>query len=491
MNPATAAQREALRTGAHGRHHRLHAMEWLTIIHVSVFVVGATWAFGGQSDAVRPVLTAWGWIGALITLAALLKRDGLPRSSLRLLWWAVPLVLFNALVLAASLNPSFQTIRAGRDTLLVNSGGLPWLPSSARPALAREALGTFDAIWVACFNLALVFRRRRAVRIVLLVLALNAVVLAVFGTVQRLLGARGIFFGAVATPQPYFFASFVYHNHWGAYILLMLGTVLALTAYHARRRHWRDFFHSPSPSALLVLSLLGLTVPLSASRSSTVLMLLLVGGALVHWLVRTVRSRRQRKQSLTAPLVGAAAALGLAVAGWWYIAGPTITRRVALTEHQIEHAQIADSPDARVELYSDTWHMARAKPWFGWGMASYPYVFTLYNTRTSVDRLPVFYHDAHSDWLQALAEHGFIGTVLLVLCAAVPLTSVPRRHLAGPLPGYLLAGCAVVVAYATLEFPFGNFAVVLCWWTCFMCAVQYARLTGLQTDSTRAPPIPA
>jgi hypothetical protein len=109
-------------------------------------------------------------------------------------------------------------------------------------------------------------------------------------------------------------------------------------------------------------------------------------------------------------------------------------------------------------------------------MGSYPHVFTLYNTQRSVDRLPVFYHDAHNDWLQALAEHGFVGTALLALCAVVPLLRLRPRHLVSPLPAYLLGGCALLVLYAWVEFPFGNVAVVLSWWLTFFCAVQYGRL---------------
>jgi hypothetical protein len=52
------------------------------------------------------------------------------------------------------------------------------------------------------------------------VLAGNAVLLAVFGTFQKLAGAKGLWFGLVASPQPRFFSTFVYHNHWGSFILL-------------------------------------------------------------------------------------------------------------------------------------------------------------------------------------------------------------------------------------------------------------------------------
>ena len=68
------------------------------------------------------------------------------------------------------------------------------------------------------------------------------------------------------------------------------------------------------------------------------------------------------------------------------------------------------------------------------------------------------------------------GTALLALCGVVPLLRLRRRHLVSPVPTYLLAGCALVLLYAWVEFPFGNVAVVLVWWLSFFCAVHYARL---------------
>jgi O-antigen ligase len=121
--------------------------------------------------------------------------------------------------------------------------------------------------------------------------------------------------------------------------------------------------------------------------------------------------------------------------------------------------------------------MAVAKPWFGWGMASYPFIFTMFNTRVSgSDGLPVFYHDAHSDWLQSFAEHGLIGSALLASSVLVPLIVLRFRPIRSQLAGYLMGGCGLVLVYAFLEFPFGNFAVVLVWWLCFMVSIQYTRL---------------
>jgi O-antigen ligase len=153
--------------------------------------------------------------------------------------------------------------------------------------------------------------------------------------------------------------------------------------------------------------------------------------------------------------------------------------------------QARGSIGGRATLYGDTWRMAQDKLWFGWGMASYPHVFTLYNTQKSVDKLPVFYHDAHSDWLQAVAEHGLVGTALLALAGVLPLGSLRRRHFTSPLPAYLLGGCALVLLYAWIEFPFGNTAVVLAWWLCFFCGVHHARLQDREAPSPRTTAAPA
>lgn len=454
----------------------IRPLEWIVLAHVGIFLVWTTWAFGGAAEWMRPQLAWWGSIGLLLTLTAAQDRDARKEGWLRPLRWLWPLAAFNVLVLAACLNPSFNEVKYGAETLLVNAGGRTWLPGSARPALALDALWLFDAIWISCFNLALVVRQRRALRWLLLIATVNALALAVFGTVQKLTHAKGIYFDAFESPQKYFFASFVYHNHWGAFIVLMLAACLGVTWHFARRRESRDFFHSPAFGGLVVVFFLAASVPLSTSRSCTVLVALLLGGALLHWAARFVQQRRQFRESLAWPLLGALAALVLGAAGVWFVARESITTRVAKTREQLDEMRARGSVGSRGVLYHDTWRMARDRLWFGWGMASYPHVFTLYNSQKSVDKLPVFYRDAHSDWLQAVAEHGLVGAALLALCAIVPLRRVRWRHLANPLPCYLLAGCALILLYAWVEFPFGNVAVVLSWWLCFFCAVHYGRL---------------
>ena len=470
----------------------LRPLEWAVLAHLAVFVVGMTWAFGGGAEWLRSTLAGWGSLGFLVTLTAVQDRRAWREGWMKPLGWLWPLGAFNALVLVSLLHPSLREIKFDTEVLLAKGEGSPWIPSSTRLADVLPGLWLFDAIWISCLNLALVLHQRRAIRALLIVAASNALVLAIFGTVQKLARSDGLFFNLVPSPQKYFFSTFIYHNHWGAFTILMTSLSLALAWHYARRHQSRDVYHSPVFGGLVVILLLAATVPLSGSRSSTVLIALLLGGAFAHWLSRLIRQRRRSHTPVAFPVAGALVAIGLGLAGVLYVARDTIEVRVALTRSQVDHMRAAGTVGSRVALYHDTWRMAAARPLFGWGMGSYPQVFRFFNTQYAPDiKTTRFYRDAHSDWLQSLAEHGFVGTALLALCGLVPLLGLRGRHLARPLPAYLLAGCALVLLYAWVEFPFGNIAVVLLWWLGFFSAVHYARLYDREaTTPTHRCPLP-
>ena len=459
-------------------HRPLRAIEWAVLIHVGLLFVGTTWAFGGAGEWLRPIIAWWGSLGALLTLTALQDREAWRDGWMKPLWWLLPFLAFNALTLVACLTPNLREIRFGLEVTLaphLDVGAA--LPSSARPALALHSLWLFDALWISCFNLTLVLRQRRAIRGFLLLMGANALALSIFGTVQKLSAAKGIYFDAFPVKQTYFFATFVYHNHWGAFAVLSTAICLGLVWHYARRRDTQATRHSPALAGFVVVLLLAATVPLSGSRSSSLLVAALLAAAFLQWTYRLVQKRRRFRESVALPLSGAFLAVALGLAGIWYVARDTILARVEITREQVGTMRSEGTIGSRVALYGDTWRMAAAKPWFGWGSASYPHVFRFYNSREWDDRtMPHFYRDAHSDWLQSLAEHGFVGSACLALCVILPLARLRPRHLASPVPVYLLAGCALILLYAWVEFPFGNVAVVLSWWLCFFSAVHYARL---------------
>jgi O-antigen ligase len=459
--------------------------EKFVLAHAAVFLIGATWAFGGNADFVQPYLGAWGTGGMLLTLIAGITRDSLEARGrlLRPLW---PVLAFNAVTALACLTVGFRSIHSGSEVMYLPRQIAAWRPSAALPGLALRGLWLFDGIYFSAFNLSVAVRSRARLRGLFLIVLLNALALAVFGTLQKLTHASGIYFGRVHSPQPFFFSTFIYDNHWGAFIILVIGLCLGLIWYYADHADVRGFFHSPAFAVMVALLFLFITVPLSGARICSVLTLGFLIVALVRWLFRERRrQRRHGRRSWTAPLV-AAAALAAGVAAAWLIGGDVIAARADKTVNQLHEFKAMHGLGSRSDLYHDTWRMAVDRPWWGWGMGSYPTVFQLYSSHTysRVDLLPVFYSDAHSDWLQAVAEHGLIGAALLACCAGVPLLVAGRAAWAHRLSRHCFAGCGVVVLYALVEFPFGNYAVVLTWYLLFFGGIRYGALSGRRT----APP---
>ena len=449
---------------------------------LTLFVIGVTWAFGGNADWVRTPISLWGTVGILITVAGAATprvRRGMPAGTLA---WSWPVLALNVMVALSCLTPGFKVLSYPAGSYLMPVHVAAWIPSSARASLSLRSLWLFDGIYFSCLNLALFVKRRKTLRVVLAAVVGNAVVLSVFGTVQKLVGSPGIYFGAVHSPQESFFASFVYDNHWSAFTLLNLGLCLGLVVRYVHGARGGGFFTGPAPAGVIAAAILGLTIPFSGARACSALMVVLLAVLLARSLPSLLRTSRGWM-----PVAATGAALLAAGLGAWLVAGRVIAARALKTREQVAVMVAQRGLGARSVLYRDTWNMARERPAFGWGMGTFPIVFGLYNTQEAKgDHIPVVYHDAHSDWLQSVAEVGLVGTLLLGAAVALPLAATRRRRL-GPVPFYPLLACGLVAAYAWVEFPFGNVGVVLTWWLCLVASVHYVRLS----DARPPRPVPA
>ena len=460
-----------------GRGWHAGRLELLALAHVAVLLVFTAWDFGGETDFARVAISWWGMlavpIAGLVCLRRLERRDGMP-AALRWLW---PLLAFDGLVLLSTLNPSFSYAMIGSVRALVHTGAKAPGPSTALPAVSLQDLWQFNAIYLTCFNLTIAVVRRRVLRALLLIFTANALALAVMGTFQKLADATGLYFGLQPSPNTQFFATFIYHNHWGAYVTLGTAVALGLLFHHARHGGESGERHSPLLFGLVATLFLAAAVPLSTSRSGALLVSALLLGALVHWLRHASRVRRAAGRATGPPLVLAGVVVAISLAGIYLLGRPLINQRVATTRRQLETIRLRGDLGNRTQLYADTWRMACTKPWFGWGLGSYAVVFPTFNQQVSVEGWVPFYREAHSDWLQTLAEVGVVGTILIVLTAALPLAAAFRLGRPGVLPAYLLAGCGLLVLYALVEFPFANPAVVEGFWCCLFAAVRYHKLT--------------
>jgi O-antigen ligase len=461
-------------------------LEAAVALHVATLLIGVSWAFGGNADWVRTPISIWASIGILISLSTLAspRRPGGTVGDIGK--WTWPIIALNGLVLVSCLSPGFRRMDYGDGTYFMPLGMPWWRPSAARPELALRALWLFDGIYFSCFNVLLLVRRRTVLRAILAALVGNTLVLGIFGTVQKFVGSDGIYFGSVKSPQDYFFASFVYDNHWASFVILMLAACVGLTLRYVGRAGSGGLIHGPSLLGVLSVFLIGVTVPLSGARVCTLLMGILLILAVSKGTPKFMRA--MGGLSVSKPLSGIILALVASAVIWaaWGLAGGVVQTRVSKAKTQISAIWSQGSLGSRGILYRDTWRMAHDRMFFGWGMGSYPSVFGFYNTQVSpIDHIPVVYHDAHSDWLQSFAELGVVGTMLLTAAIVLPALSLRRRRLSS-IPFFLVTGCLLVGAYSWIEFPFGNVAVVLSWWVCFICAVQYVRLS-IDPSGSRPP----
>jgi O-antigen ligase len=451
----------------------------VTLGHVGFLVLASSWYFGGESEGAWRLLCGWGSLGVFLTVAASVDRGPQgtdARRQLRGLW---PFAAFNALVLLSCLHPSFTVkVFEGQSLLAYQGATHPALPSTADPATSLRHLWLFDAIFLSCFNLTLVIQRRRALRVLLLVAAANGVLLAVFGTFQKLL-SNGLYFGRVPSPNPRFFATFIYGNHWAAYVVLMIAIVAGLVFFYQQRHARGRLNGSPLPLGLMALLLMAMTPVICGSRAGTVLVLVLLAGGVSQVLVHLWRRRRADGDSVAWPLTGLALCVALTAGGAVYLGRAALRERWTDTQGQWQTGLVRE----RLALYGDTWTLAAAQPLFGWGLGNFDKAMLLARPRPVEPRRQYehSYVDAHSDWLQSVTEVGFVGTLLVALCAVLPLRHLRVRHLAGSLVGYLLAGCGLILLYAAVEFPFGNPAVVIGFWTCLFCAVHHGRLQDRKT----------
>ena len=458
------------------RRETLQPLETITLVHVGILLVFSSWAFGGGAGWARTVISAWGSLGLFITIAA--GRSGVVHGERRRppLRWLWPFAGFNLLVLLSSLNPSFAPkVFEGQALLAFTGAAHPLLPSTAKPATSLEHLWLFDAIYLACFNLVVAIQRRHALRILLLVGCGDAIVLSVFGTFQKFT-ADGLYFGSVPSPNARFFATFIYANHWSAYIVLLSAACAGLVFHYARRRDETAWLGSPVMMGIIGLLLMAITPTLAGSRSGTVLIAVVLGTCGVHVLRDIRRGHRTHGESAALPVAGVALCVALTLGGAIYLGRDSLQERWHDTQGQWQDGMLGE----RLNLYSDTGHLAAEHPLFGWGLGSFEQVLQLIRPRPleANRQYEHSYVDAHSDWLQSLAEVGLVGTVLIALCGLWPLLGSKVLLRADPLAGYLLGGCGLILLYAGVEFPFGNPAVTLAFWLCFFSAIQYARLSA-------------
>lgn len=462
-------------------------LEKLLLVHLLGLLLGSSWLFGGNIWWMRIALSWWASGALILTIMAFLQPGSWGREARRRSWWLLPWLLFVLLVISSAFNPSFRSMTAEGERVLVHIGAKhPAWPSTVDPAKTLRELWFYAGVYLAAFNLLLIPRSRRFLRLLLVIGAANCLGLAIFGTLQKLMGA-GLYFGASASPNPRFFATFLYNNHWGAFMILWLGAAAGLLFHYSNRHRGRDLWHSPFTGAVVGLLFIATSGPMSASRATTAMAAGFFIFVLLHGIARLVVARRRAGRPALMPVTAILllALISVGCVGW-------LAQRAMNQRYLETRAALSDelSPfGGRQELYRDTWELAMRQPYFGWGFESYGNAFLLIRPRpvATSRQYESSYSEAHSDWLQSIAETGFVGTSLAVLMGLIPLLTTLRQKLSNPVPLYALLGCTFVLTYAWIEFPFANAAVLIAFWLLWFAACRHARFDPATTPPMKRP----
>jgi O-antigen ligase len=477
------------------------AFEWMVLVLVLLFVLRAVWVppdpRPGPDEGLRdggrrgwrlfghPVArTGFGAPVALFVALVIAQLVPLPPSILRLLspvaagidasslpgWGSPSGVEFARIgntLLGAGHDDVVGRILGGEGSLpiegTVSSGNL-------RP-LSLYPFATFNRLLILLTLLGLfavsvnVFRKRDRIGSALRWIVLFGFALSVFAIVQRLSWNGRIFWVFPVDPEASPFGPFVNHNHFAAFIAMLVPVATGMLMDEARRlsasatgragrgraargRSSTFAIHGPEPFARLLLAAFVVAVMagalvLSASRGAVIALgaaFVLYGGALL------VQGRVSRPEALVAVVLLVTA---MALSSWLGV-GPLAQKLKAIGEGDTE-------PSLMSRALGWKWTVAIVGdfPLLGTGLGTFAESWKhYYPPGTSA-----VWHEAHNDYLQLLSETGAVGFVIFLAALGIfawrfmlPGILTSRRSEPYTVHG-IVVGLVAVAFHSIVDFP--------------------------------------
>ncbi len=357
---------------------------------------------------------------------------------------------------------------------------IAWLPSGVDAPFARmnawRVLVIHGAAWLAVCAAWVGITRRGGVLLVLNMFIGGGALLALLGILQKVTGAKEIFW-SVPSPATGFHASFVYDNHAGAFLNLVVVAALGMGLWRYARGVRRMEKSTPAPLYVLAAITAGCSLLTGGSRAAALLLLCFVAVAVVVTVVWRLLIRGEVNRTLT--LVSTGAALAFVVA-----AGVFLDVRKAIYS-ALDVLGKRDSQEVlfRVTARQATWEMFEAKPLTGWGAGSFRHAFPIFQQHHPQiykrGRFTLHWDHAHNDHVQLLAEKGIFGAA----CAALALLWLGWRLLRDRIwsnPGHLLfaLGLGVPLAHAWVDFPLSNASILTCFVVLAMVLARWVEINA-------------
>jgi len=329
-------------------------------------------------------------------------------------------------------------------------------PLSLHPYATRLALSRLLAYAGLFFLLVNTLRTPRHIRAVGLAVVGTAAVMALIGMVQKLSGTSAIYWFR-ETNYVSFFGPYINRNHFAGYqsmaILLGLGLLFGQSSETALEppQTWRQHLLwwcglLARGRGLLVYALAVMTGALFFTFSRGGVLSFLLGLMLLSVLLLP-RSRGEGRWAVWSITLLAMAGMLL-----WLGIVPLLVRF-----EQLAYGAEALSWAGRLPVFQATWEMSRDFPLFGVGYDAFSVIFPRYQAAAQIQ---LHFPQVHNDFLQLLAETGWVGFSLLVGGVLRLVADIVRRWRARHDPFVQamvpagLAALAAMALHALVDFNF-------------------------------------
>jgi hypothetical protein len=338
-----------------------------------------------------------------------------------------------------------------------------WRPSSAASSSTWLTIFGFVAIYLLTNTLYIVPKSRSYFERILPWLCFGAVLLGVFGYIQKGLGLTKPLFTS-GTGANDFFAFFPYDGHWAAFATLWCCACIAMALLSTRYDDSPAFIQSIGPWYLTGGALLGASGFLVEALLPSAILLLTLSAML---LITAVDFFAHSKDIHRKPI-----ALSSCLAACLSFAG-------GIVRMFQDNAYSADT----IALRSAAIDMFKANPIFGWGIDSYGKLLPFYSNDMLLGQRS---ERAASDILQFLAEFGIFGALIAFgfLMAFILRYTLGAHNIR--LTNHLLLGCGSVLVLSLCDTPFMSPAVFFSFFTIFFIALRWAELSRSKIEDVDA-----
>ena len=433
------------------------ADKWLFFAFLLLFV----WLplpLGSYQSWAASIMEAWVFVLSIIWLLLFyLQKVRLTRAFRKakiplllfvfFLFW----VLFQSVPLPAALvaflSPNTYEVYQTTYTAI----GIPYdfIPLSlSRYTTYAEFLETLSYFLIFCLMLLLINTTRR-LRLFAGVIIICGVFQAVYGSLMTLSGLEYSFFFEKEFFRGMATGTYISRNHFSGYLEMSLSIGIGLLIaelYTTRSASWREFFHRIISSILgnkirlrITLALMVIALVMSHSRmGNTAFFTSLSVMGIVYLLI--VKKPPRSIIFLFVSLI----VIDVFIVGAWFGIDKVVQRL----------EKTSASSESRDEVVRDTLSMIRDYPLVGTGGGTYEISFLRYKGRD----IRIYYHHAHNDYLEFLAEYGVVGMSFLVLLVTSCLVSAlyalrKRNHTL--LKGMAFAssmGIIAILIHSTVDF---------------------------------------